>query len=203
MSKCTAAGSLNSSTSQVIFDSNTGLATFTNLVFSSSGSYVLSFSVRSSSNEFNFNCLSKKILVTSDTLVVPSTQPNVRISFDADYNKNLENIEAFKSMFYNCLILKFNISLTSDIYAYAGSIVFEANIADSSNVSGLVTETQTFCLNSNTCIKSASILGNSYTYQSNAASAVAEASKVNAELAKENGVSVLFFIIKFMIFFNI
>lgn len=71
-------------------------------------------------------------------------------------------------MFFNCFILRYNLSINTDIYAYAGSVVIATNIVDetaaSSSINSLVSELNSTsgCLDDSFCPKSISILGVSY-----------------------------------------
>lgn len=168
--KCSPKGYLSSQNSIVNFDSSSGLATFINIYFTYPGSYILSFNVKSSNGQYDFKCSSSKVLVTSSTLLTPETPSNVIISFDADYKQKLNQIENYKAMFYNCFINKFNLSLYTDIYDYAGSVVFETNLAEnskSSAINALVAELNlksSACLDDVFCPKYVNIFGKTYNF---------------------------------------
>jgi hypothetical protein len=53
--------------------------------------------------------------------------PNIIFSFNASYPDNLPRMELFKTMFYNCLFAKYNITITQQIVATQGSIVMSGS----------------------------------------------------------------------------
>jgi len=136
--KCQSGGTLEAaSATSVFFDSQTGQATFANFSITSTGMYLVLINVQTvGSNDYNFNCFSKPIIVKEQEkniqfeITEETSIPNFYFKFDGDFDAlTPEKIEQFKSIFYNCIILKYNLTLSREIAVYKGSIVVDTFVS--------------------------------------------------------------------------
>lgn len=96
--------------------------------------YVLEAGIRSNDSEYDLKCYSYAVMIREPNKTVTvddSFEPNVVIKFNKDFNTVVANrqIEHIKSQFYNCIIAKYGLELTSSISIYAGSVVASASIS--------------------------------------------------------------------------
>lgn len=158
-----AKGALVTTSSQVTFDTSTGLALFKDLQITKSGMYLLSVSVSTTNNEFSSQCFSKPIQIKAATAVIPSfdsgTQPEYIIKFNGSYSSI--NPAEIKANVYN-YISNHGVNI-GGMSCYAGSVYVTFYSSDSSStlVSSLISAGLN--ISSSLAFVSASINGNTYT----------------------------------------
>jgi hypothetical protein len=140
--KCQSEGRLVSDSSTTVsFDPTTGQASFVDFKITNTGMYLLMINVRTvGSNDYNFNCFSKPVIVKEPeqnirlTATEETSTPNFYFKFDGNFDTlTPEKIEQYKSIFYNCVILKYKLTLSRELALYKGSIVADAYITGSSS----------------------------------------------------------------------
>ena len=172
LSKCNANGTLNSSVASVIFNTNTGIATFQNLEISQKGMYMLIVDVKTTNtNKYNFVCFSTPILVKAKTETIltssQDTEPNIYLTFTGNYtSQTADTLKEIQTMIYNCLMVQYGLLIESPIQLYQGSIkgVFDSS-GSASSYSSLLTalndNTTNFTLTSDVILQYATINGKS------------------------------------------
>lgn len=134
MSNCQSNATFSSTSNRAIIDPSKSQIIFQELMFNGTGMYVLEAEIKSSDDDYDFKCYSYGVMIRepNKTLTIDdSVKPNVIIKFDKDFNTVVANreIEHVKSQFYNCIIDRYGLDLTSSISVYAGSVVASASIA--------------------------------------------------------------------------
>lgn len=140
MDKCQSNGTLSTFVHSTL-DAVKSTIDFTEISFNDTGMYILRAEVKSTDNDYNFNCYSKAILIkeSSDSYAFDdSLGTNVEFKFDYDYptlvaEKKTEHVIA---QFHNCVCKRFGIKRTGSVSVYAGSVVVATTIS-TSNPSGI------------------------------------------------------------------
>jgi hypothetical protein len=129
LSKCQSnRTTLNSSSTPVVFDPSTGIATFSNLRINSRGMYILLISVETkNSNNYNFVCWSSPIIIKTKSVAILTEdlgrEPNFFLTFTGNYSrKSGQQLKEFESLVYNCLLQPFGLVLDRAIIIYSGSV---------------------------------------------------------------------------------
>lgn len=125
-SKCNLNGTLRIENNSTLIDPIKGLIWLNNLSIDKSGMYLLILNIKSSNQDYNLNCTTNSILVKSSakTLVLDEQAiPNFYLKFEANFTQHENNIEEYKALVYNCLILKHDLTLNREITVYEGSIM--------------------------------------------------------------------------------
>lgn len=125
MPSCRSNGFLISSQIFSTINVNTSSIYFNNLAINSTGGYILYADIQSTNGDYNLQCFSNSIIVKNPTTaitLVNNQVPNIIFVFNASYQANLGILEHFKSMFYNCVFLQYNFTMTELIVVYQGSI---------------------------------------------------------------------------------
>ena len=172
LSKCNSNGSLSSSTSLVSFDTSTGKATFSNLAISKKGMYMLLINVQTAnSNDYNFVCMSKPILVKGSSesiLTQTSSQPDMYLTFTGNYtSQTADTLKKFEAMIYNCFLSSYGILIQQSITLYQGSVrAVIGTSGDSSSYSSLISSlnSSNFSLASDVVLTDATINGQFYNF---------------------------------------
>ena len=172
------------------------MASFNSLSVTQPGMYLLLVNVRTvGSNDYNFNCLSKPIIVkkSSDSITKDETiEPNIYFTFSGKFSEHTAHLDRYESMLYNCFLVKRNLYMKRSMSLYAGSI--KVNLAadgDPSSYSNLTTDLNGFSLADGVVLQSATILGKEYTFSSDSASSDTAQQKA-AQAEKQNAVSFKF-----------
>jgi hypothetical protein len=147
------------------FDLAKGLALFKDLYITQSGMFLLQINVKSiNTPEYDFKCFTKAIIVKPayrQISVSNEIQPNFELVFNGDFDSYSSNeIEEFKAQVYNCLVEKYNLSLTREFVAFKGSIRMSTGLSGSSeDLTNLGTDLSSgFTLSDGTELTSASLL---------------------------------------------
>ena len=132
LDKCQSNGQLKIDMTNTSANLVDGVFSFENLYITQSGMYMLSIMIRTSNDEFSFNCLSNSITVTEtqavlDDTVIPSTVLKFQGNF-ADFKDKVENI---KAKFFNCYVVKNGLTITTPISVYEGSIMLNCDVSGS------------------------------------------------------------------------
>lgn len=133
LSNCDSNGTLNSELTRAAIDTNTSQVIFFDLAFNTTGMYVLEAQIKSSDQAYDFKCFSYGVMIKRPNITLTvddSSGPNVVIKFNESYSKVVADrkTEHIKSQFYNCIIDKYGLELTSSISVYEGSVVAAASI---------------------------------------------------------------------------
>jgi len=192
LSKCNSNGTLSTNTSQVSFDTSSGIATFSNLTINLKGMYTIMVSVQTvGSNDYNFMCLSQPVLVksTSDSiLTATSQQPDFYLTFSGNFTaQSSDNLKKFQAMLYNCMLSSYGILIQRQISLYAGSV--KAAIGTSGQAtaySSLISSlnSSNFSLADDIVLQSAIVNGNTYNFTVlSASSSSSDGSSISAQNA--------------------
>ena len=131
-------GRLEANSTTAYFNTQSGMAEFSNLVLTDAGMYILTFSISSSDNSFVFNCYSKTIMIVnelSQATYSPNVPPNYIFKFDGDYSAI--DVDNAKSNIFN-FALKYGVVLAG-LEAYSGSVYISGHSSTaSSNMSSLL-----------------------------------------------------------------
>lgn len=125
------------------FDVANGVAILNNLYVTKSGSYMLLVTVKTvNTNDYNFQCYTKGILVTPPNTYMPMTgcnqEQNVKFTLKGVFSAlSTVQVEILKAQIYNCFILPHNLVITCPMNAYSGSVVVTTQLSDSNSVSSV------------------------------------------------------------------
>ena len=175
MSACNSNGTLSKVASSVIFDTSSGLATFSNLAINKIGMYLILISVQTvNSADYNFQCISSPVIVKSNSDVIstaaPTSEPDIYLTFSGNYSsKSADDLKQFQAMIYNCILAKYGLLMQSSIVLYAGSIkAVISTIGDFTSYSNLISDlnNSNFSLASDVVLLSGIIGGMNYSFVS-------------------------------------
>jgi hypothetical protein len=135
--KCRPNGSLANSFQTTNFNVNNGKATFSNILMDSPGMYLFHIKVKTIGlDDYDFDCLSKPVIVkrVSQNVQLSVNQdtsiPNFYFNFSGNYDAlSSEQLEQYKSIFYNCIFLKYDLVMLRSLQIYKGSIILETYIS--------------------------------------------------------------------------
>jgi len=97
------------------------------------------------SSDYDFDCMSKAVIVKKESQNVQLTTnqdnmiPNFYFNFSGNYDSlTSEQLEQYKSIFYNCMFLKYDLVMLRSLQIYKGSIILESYISgDFNNLNSL------------------------------------------------------------------
>ena len=161
--KCEPNGHLISSDLKYIFNEYIGTLTLYNLSITKKGMYLISISISTNHSQFqNFNCSSKTVLVNKRNMTdLPNQRndSNIFLTFDEKLTLlNQQSLNTFKCLIYNCLILKNDLDLKSEInFRNDERQFFLTAHGFESNFFRLFSSLQNFSLSNDSILKSANI----------------------------------------------
>ena len=178
MSSCNSNGTLTvSDSSTVSFDASTGVASFSDLLITQKGMYMLIIDVRATNYDaYNFACLSTPILVkgsgesvlTSSSSSQGGSVPNIYLTFSGNYSQQTaDTLKQFETMIYNCLLVKYGLLMQSRIQLYEGSIKAVVDVSGSaSSYANLIADmnASNFSLAPGVLLQAAAIDGKAFTF---------------------------------------
>jgi hypothetical protein len=122
-------------------------------------------------SDYDFDCMSKPIIVKRESQNVQLSVnqdnfiPNFYFNFSGNYDDlTTEQLEQYKSIFYNCIFLKYDLVMLRSLEIYKGSIILETYISgDYDNLNRLKNDLSQngFSLSNGVNLRSAEILDQS------------------------------------------
>lgn len=172
MSQCSPNGSLFYSLNEILVNNEYKFIYFNNISINQSGMYLLKAIIRSTDGEYDFSCLSSSILVKKESYkkyLNFEMSPNIFLKFEHDFNENQNRLHEFRTLFFNCIVQRFNMRLKNEINIYPGSIMINAELEGSIENFAVITDflMEGFSLSENISLASFDILDNNYTISSN------------------------------------
>jgi len=172
LSRCNSNGTLSTSSSTVSFNTTTGIATFANLTIDFKGMYNILINVQTvNSNDYNFLCISKPVLVigpSESVLTASSSEPDLYLTFSGNFTSlTSDAVKKFETMIYNCMLSSYGILIQRSISLYQGSVKAAIGTSGTSNsYSNLLStlNSSNFSLADDVVLQSATINGQSYTF---------------------------------------
>lgn len=130
LDKCNSDGQLKTDSQLTSIDFENGVFKFNNLKITSSGMYVLLISLKTTNGEYAFDCVSKSILVQQAQQAITINDdypPGIVFKFSGNFSDHKSKLESYKTIFYNCIIEKYNITVSRSLSIYEGSIMLNTD----------------------------------------------------------------------------